>query len=432
MDIRDSLLLIELDKGGERSAAPSAQLEEARRRFQEEPQFKNAWSRYQAVRALAWEAAPDLEERLVRQGLQAGRRHDVERRLARSTGSEEAARELLLAPPSVRRSGLPVWATFLLLLGALGLGYLAFSPPSKQATARPLPLGNEARAGGNEPLSFEFPASTPGEDGGALGQPPLGDDSRTENADTRLARRLLLEQLHRPDQEGAGKRPAAASSPRPTEVPSPPATHEPTVLALTVPSPAPTTHPTARPTAVPSPLPVPTRIPTTPPTKAPTAAPTKAPTALPTKQPTPHPTKAPTPLPAPPAPSMELEADEAPTVVPTPRPKVLGGPPASGTAKLAAPKRLEGMAVEAGFQLSGDKFPAEAVLQLPESGGVDLRLFDMRGRLVRRYADGEQAAGRWRYSLNPSDEQAHTLPRGTYYLRVITRWFSKVEALEQP
>jgi hypothetical protein len=333
MDVRDSLALIDMDKGvetlGPLFEAPS-------RRLQDDPRFRADWTQYQALRALAWEAAPELDDRLLRQALQASRRQEVERKLARATGSRDAARELLLEPQRGARSGLPVWAAFLLLAGALGLGWLAFKPagPSSSDT-QPLPGAAGNTPGGD--LTFEFPASnSPAQAALDSTQPATHDETHSDDAPNRQARRLVNQNL----------RDAAQ----------------------------------ARPHATPTERPEPTRVPTLAPT---------------------------------------VQATTAPTLAPTQAPAAASAPAA-------------GQDGGASFVLSSERFPASATISLPESGAIDLRLFDMRGRLVHRYLDGNHAAGTWRMDLPATDEQNRSLPQGSYYLRVITRWFSKVEALDQP
>jgi hypothetical protein len=410
VEARDGLLLIDLDKGG---AQLGPLFEEPRRRLQEDPQFRQAWSQYQAVRALAWEAAPALDERLVRQGLQAGRRQEVERRLARATGSQDIARQLLLEPRGAKRGGLPVWASFLLLAGAIGLGWSAFGPRAKSPEPVPSFAAADSVPPGKDPaMAFEFPAENGAhETEFALGPPPASDETRAENPDARRARRLLEAHLHRNDAV------AAAGSP---------ATHPVAGGPGEIPKAAPPTAVTLAAASRPSPPPVP--VLNLPPTAAPTLAPTSVPSPAPTIAPTPVPTRPPTPLPTP-APTRVSSIELVPEESPAPASAAQTGPLA---AKAAGPRKLEGVAVEATLTLSSPQFPADATLGLPEAGAVDLRLFDMRGRLVHRYAAGEQSAGRWRYSLSATDDQGHTLAKGNYYLRVITRWFSKVEALEQP
>jgi FlgD Ig-like domain len=332
MDVRDSLALIDMDKGvetlGPLFEAPS-------RRLQDDPRFRADWTQYQALRALAWEAAPELDDRLLRQALQASRRQEVERKLARATGSQDAARELLLEPQRNARSGLPVWAAFLLLAGALGLGWLAFNPAGPAPSdAPPVPTAAGTPPGGD--LTFEFPVSnSPAQAALDSTQPAPHDETHSDDASNRQARRLVNQNL----------RDAAQTRPRAT--------------------------PTERPE--------PTQVPTA------TALPTVAATAVP------------------------------PTLVPA-----------------VAASQATNQDAGASFILSSERFPASATITLPESGSVDLRLFDMRGRLVHRYLDGNHAAGTWQVDLPATDEENRSLPQGSYYLRVITRWFSKVEALDQP
>jgi hypothetical protein len=370
VDVRDSLLLIDLDKGGEQLGPL---FEEPRRRLQEDPAFRRAWGQYQALRALAWEAAPDCDARLIRQGLQASRRQDVERRLARATGSQDVARELLLEPRSLRRSGLPAWAAFLLLLGALGLGWLAFGPrlgtPDADATAPAAAAAAPVAPNGEGPLAFEFPVQTPPADAALdAGTPPSNDETRAEDPAARQARRLVNENLREAAQANEAPSPEAQPSPHPAPTKGQPFVAE---LATAEPDPSPVPSPTA---VAPEPSP------------------------LPTAQPSPEPSPV----------------------------------PSAAAGGLSAPQAVDGNASAALLSLSGAQFPADATLALPEASEVDLRLFDMRGRLVRRYAEGQQGAGIWRYKLPAQDEEGRPLPAGSYYLRVICHWFSKVEALEQP
>lgn len=382
MDLRDSQQLIDMDKGGE-GLGPL--FEEPRRRLQEEAAFRRAWAQYQAVKALAWEAAPGLEERLVRQGLQASRRQEVERRLARTTGSQDAARELLLKPEKARGGGLPAWAAFLLLIGAIGLAWLAFSPGDKGAVQTPAPLPTPVV---DAALAFEFPANAAAATSSAeTGQAPV-DETRSNDAATRQARRLVNENLRAAE----APRSAAVAGEKPTPRPKPPKT--------AAPHPAPT-KPVPRPTATPA---------------QPTAAPTEILVG-----------EAEAPVTLAPVPGSSL-----PTLSPTPQPAAAPTAEAPASAGPAHFQAMDGAVTEASLSLNSAQFPAQATLSLPEAGQVDLRLFDMRGRLVRRYAEGERAAGRWRIDLSPLDDQGRALAPGNYYLRAITRWFSKVEALDQP
>jgi hypothetical protein len=362
MDARDSLLLLELDKGGE---ALGPLFEEPRRRLETDPKLRAAWSQFQALRALAWEDAPAFDEKLVKQAIQAGRRQDVARRLARAAGSDDAARDLLLSPRAAK-AGLPSWGAMLLLLLALGLGWMAFKPSlpwmsgSVAGTTTAAPLPEEKTAAG---IDFEFPAQTP--EAAALEGPAAADDeTKAENPNARAARLLLRQHL------AAQQAPKAAPTPRPTPVQSRPAPTKALMapVATAVPTPAPTVVPTAVPTLVP----------------------TAVPTVLPTIQPSPVPTAAPA---------------------------------------VAAPA-AEASSAGADLKLTSEHFPSTAELTLPGTGAVDLRLFNMRGQLVRRYLEKDAGPGTVRVKLDALDDNAQALPAGTYYLRALTRWFSKVEALE--
>lgn len=377
MDLRDSQQLFDMDKGGE-GLGPL--FEEPRRRLQDEPAFRQAWAQYQAVKALAWEAAPDLDERLVRQGMQASRRQEVERRLARATGSQDAARELLLKPEGTR-SGLPAWVAFLLLVGAVGLGWLAFGPDLNQKVQIPPPLPTPVA---DAALAFEFPANgLTGTVDAEAGLPP-SDETHGNDEVTRQARRLVNDNLRAAEAPKA----AAVIEPKP-KAPKP-----------STPHPAPT-KPVPRPTATQAqPTPAPTEI---------LIGEVEAPVTLGPVPGSSLPTLSPTPVP--------------------PKTTTADAPTSAGPARFQA---MEGNATEASLTLNSAQFPAQATLSLPEAGSVDLRLFDMRGRLVRRYAEGDQPAGRWRVDLSPVDDQGRALAPGNYYLRAITRWFSKVEAIDQP
>lgn len=380
MDLRDSQQLIDMDKGGD-GLGPL--FEEPKRRLQEEPAFRQAWAQYQAVKALAWEAAPELDERLVRQGLQASRRQEVERRLARATGSQDAARELLLKPEGTK-TGLPTWAAFLLLVGAIGLGWLAFGPDKNSQVQIPAPLPTPVA---DAALAFEFPANGTSETASADAGIPPSDETHGNDEATRQARRLVNENLRAAEAPKATA-PVVEARPKP-KAPKPSAPH------------AAPTKPVPRPTA----------------TKAqPTAAPTEILVG-----------EVEAPVTLAPVPGSSL-----PTLSPTPVPPAPSATEAPATAGLARFQAMEGSSVEASLSLNSAQFPAQATINLPEAGMVDLRLFDMRGRLVRRYAEGEQPAGRWRVDLSPLDDQGHALAPGNYYLRAITRWFSKVEAIDQP
>ncbi len=346
MDARDSLQLFDLDKGGEQLGPL---FEEPRRRLQEDSLFRAAWNRYQAVRALAWEAAPDLDDRLIRQGLQAGRRQEVERRLARAMGSQDAARELLLSGGAGKQGGVPAWAALLLLLGALGLGWMAFGPKSDnvEAGARIEPAKDLKQIGsaGTEAMAFEFPIPV-SPSAAAPAATPGDDETHRDSAATQSARRLVNENL----QEAAQSKTPRARARRRRRVRS----------AL-------------------------------------------APVEVPSSSPTPS-------L----EPTVEASPVSTATATPTPAPPVLIG------------------SVVTGLTVTGNQFPVDVVLTLAEPAAVDLRLFDMRGQLVRQLAGSSLAAGAWPYHLAAVDDQGVPLPKGSYYLRATTPSYSKVETLEQP
>jgi hypothetical protein len=371
-DARDALLYFELDKGGE-SAGPL--FDEPRRRLEGDAALRAGWQQFQALKALAWEAAPEPGERLIRQALSESRRERVRQQLARSTGSEDVAREILLGNVKEGR-GLPAWAWALVLCGGLGAAWLLLGQQIKallwpeqsaalmaEAPAVATPAGQEA------PLNFEFSAATPPAQA-ALASPAgaSSDDSDVKHEDqaSREARKLLREHLQA----------QAEPKPVPTKAPAKP-------------------KPERRPPPS-KPLPQPTVVPVKPePTAVPTALPTAVPTAVPTAIPTAVPTPAPTSVPA--------------------------------VAKGPAPD-------EASFSLSSPTVrPGGSVLVelgLPQRKDADLRLFDQRGRPVKKLHSGDLGPGALELKLEARDENGQPLAPGTYYLRVMTNWFSRVEPVE--
>jgi hypothetical protein len=368
-DTREALLYLDLDKG---VADVGPLFEEPRRRLEADPALRAGWQQFQALRALAWEAAPEPGERLIRQALTESRRERVKAQLARSTGSEDLAREILLGQRR-ERSGLPFWAWVLVLLAGAGAAWLLLGPQIQALIAperspllaeRPAPVltpGQEA------PLAFEFPAqASPAQ--AALAAPkdgvPDSEDVKQEVPAAKQARRLLREHLQ------AQREPTPAPTPMPTAPQRRPAPQKPQpVMVAALPK------PTAVPTAVPTPMPTP----------VPTAIPTAVPTARP--------------------------------AFPTPVPKQ------SGPAPSEASFSLEGPSVKQGGSLG-------LSLGLPERKDVDLRLFDQRGRPVRSIHSGDLGPGSIELSLEAKDELGKALAPGTYYLRVMTAWFSRVEPVE--
>ena len=69
-------------------------------------------------------------------------------------------------------------------------------------------------------------------------------------------------------------------------------------------------------------------------------------------------------------------------------------------------------------------------VSMPERRDVDLRLFDMKGRPVRKLAEGLFGPGEARFPFDANDDAGQALKPATYYLRVMTPWFSRVEPIE--
>jgi hypothetical protein len=391
MNARDALLFLDLDKG---PSQDGPLFDEPRRRLQADPRLRAGYSQFQALRALAWECAPEPGERLVKQALLQSRREQVKGQLARAAGSEDLAREILLGRVK-ERQGLPAWFWGLLLLGAVGLGGLAwqqglFSLGHGEPVTEPLP--QSVIKGPDDPLPFEFPATTPAvaalsapvaASGEAPGQPD-SNDVKHEDAASRQARLLMRQHLKQAqdraqgvsDDEEAPAPPAAVKAPKRTvkkaaaRAAAAPAPAKPAIQA----------QPTLRPTA------------------APTAVPTAAPTAAPTVAPTPAPTAAPASDPA------NAGVDAAATASAADMTLSSANLPSSGTLRIT--------------------------LTLPEHKDLDLRVFDMRGKPVRKLAEGAYGPGKAEFDLSAFDDSGAALPAGTYYLRVMTAWFSRVEPIQ--
>jgi flagellar hook assembly protein FlgD len=88
------------------------------------------------------------------------------------------------------------------------------------------------------------------------------------------------------------------------------------------------------------------------------------------------------------------------------------------------------------MELQGSSFSldkgesAEIKVILPEAGIIEIRVFDSSGKSVRLLADGRYGPGPARFRFNGKSDTGQQLGIGTYYARVMTRWFSRVEALE--
>jgi hypothetical protein len=63
-------------------------------------------------------------------------------------------------------------------------------------------------------------------------------------------------------------------------------------------------------------------------------------------------------------------------------------------------------------------------------GEVEIRVFDVNGKSVKLLADGNFGPGSVNFRFGGIAEDGSVLPAGTYYARVMTRWFSRVEPLE--
>lgn len=364
MNAHDALLFLDLDKG---PSQDGPLFDEPKRRLQADPRLRAGYSQFQALRALAWECAPEPGEKLVKQALMQSRREQVKGQLARAAGSEDLAREILLGKVPARQS-LPAWFWGLLLLGALALGGLAWRdglllPGRGSASAgSPPSLGRAS----NAPLPFEFPASPPVD--AALSEPSTvradadSQDVRQEDAASREARLLMRQHLKDAEErlngtdsaDGAALTPKLSAPPRPASPPS------------TLPSPVPTSAPTPRPESSPG------------------------------------------------SGGTALAADAA-------------GPTAASPSAMAE-------AAEASMSLSTSTLSANGTLRitvnLPEKKDLDLRLFSKAGQPVRLLASGPYGPGRAEFDLSAFDDTGAALPAGTYYLRVMTAWFSRVETIQ--
>lgn len=144
-----------------------------------------------------------------------------------------------------------------------------------------------------------------------------------------------------------------------------------------------------------------------------------------------EPTRRPTPRPATPTPAPTLQPTAPPSPAPTEDASVDfrgSSPPADAS---PAPEQPA-----ASLQVEGAKFSvskgesAALMLFLPESGAVEIRVFDASGKSVKLLTDAVAGAGHSEFRFKGSGDDGQPLPAGTYYARVMTRWFSRVEALE--
>jgi flagellar hook assembly protein FlgD len=68
-------------------------------------------------------------------------------------------------------------------------------------------------------------------------------------------------------------------------------------------------------------------------------------------------------------------------------------------------------------------------VSLPETAGLEIRLYNRAGQAVNLIVDGRYGPGHLSFKIEPKDAQGMPLATGDYYLRVMSRWFSKVELL---
>ena len=401
LEFGDILQLLQLDKGVEESGPLFL---EPQRRLSEDPAFGAEWTHYQALKALAIEASPGVPPALLKEVQRACRRAAVSDALAAAAG-DDTARAILLAHrapsgPSSLKAGI-----YLALV--LGLGYAVYRLPDLSSRMQgPAPAPAPAPDPGFEAeLAFEFgPVSatastsltpTPAES-------PEADELKELPKAERRAKRLLIQHL-RTANKPALKAPTQALQALPLgQVATPradalPAASTPTATATATLSPTPKASQSH--SATPSATPTPTLRSSA----SATATPAPTPLASPTK-------------------AAPAASDDAAEVVD------LG-------AGASAPAATKG---DGGFVLDLVSAVVEAAkgrkarvdLKLPEAGAVELRIFSAQGGAVRKLADGSFSAGRHRYDWDGLDEQGRRAKPGTYYLRVMTRWSSRVESVE--
>lgn len=380
--LTEALLFLDLDKG----KGPS--LEEQGRRLRSDPHLRSGWSQYQALRALSFETAPAPDETMVQSVLSQCRRDAVGRQLSQIAGGDEAAREILLG----KGGGFAPWLLGLLLLGALGLGWTVFRGEGPAGRAD-LPLSSSAAVGSllspqTDAVPYEFPVQTPME--AALSAPP-GEASNTDGADDsddaddvhteapaeRQASRLLREHLH--EAEARDQEPAAPAAAKP------------------VPAPLPAARP----------------------------APVKKAAARRTKRTWPWSAGV--------KKNAVAEAAASATsghrvLVRTLGPPVPAGLTLSSETLAAIPDASPGEPTNAKAQTNESGL--DIALGMPERRDIDVRFFGPSGKATRVLAAGSYGPGTVHFLLDAKDDHDRTLAPGTYYLRVMTPWFSRVEPIQ--
>jgi len=426
-DPRDALLFLELDKGGD---APGPLFEEPRRMLERDPRLRAGWQQYQALKALALEASPEPSEKMLRAVLLQCRRERVGRQLARATGDDELARSILLGKAPGGRS-FPGWLKGLLAFAALAMGAMAVwgywlgldrKAPGNAPPAPALTTGKE------EAVPFEFPLQTPAD--AALSQPSKADqgndaqsdadDTHSEPAAARQARRILREHLHEAvarERSDEGDNTAQDDTPTPPPTPTPLVRRalvaQPVGLPASTPRPWPTAYPALMNAGAAQAMGL-----------APVQAPLPAPALAPVQAPLPAPALAPTQVAAP-APTRVATPWAAPTAAPA---SPTAGPGPAPAGNLDA---IQGS--PAGLTLSSGSLTVDGSLDitlgLPERKDIDLRLFDMEGHSVRLLAQGAFGPGIQHFPLDARGDTGGALAPGNYYLRVMTPWFSRVEPI---
>lgn len=144
-----------------------------------------------------------------------------------------------------------------------------------------------------------------------------------------------------------------------------------------------------------------------------TSTPRPALAAAPTLQPPPTPARAlpPSPLPT-----------QAPAIVQPLASPALPGP----TLPPAAPPS---------FRMENPRFRAgqgRALFKLyfPENSPLEIRVFDATGKSVKLLTEGKSGPGNLALQFEGLGEDGRPLLPGSYFARVMTRWFSRVETLE--
>jgi hypothetical protein len=420
-DLNDALLYFDLDKGPD---APGPLFEEPRRLIEGDPRLRAGWFQFQALRALALEMNPEPGERMLRAVLMQCRRERVGRQLAQATGTEDEARAILLGRVPEGRS-FPAWILGLLLVGALGLGWMAFrenwlGTPAGDAAAGSAPNAPSAAVNG-ENLPFEFPVRTPPADA-ALSAPadesgPAAsdaDDTHTEVPAARQARMILREHLHeaqaRVEAEQAAADGAAPAPSQAAAMAAPAFTSAPLPTALSTPVPTAVVRPKARSRAYARR----SRVRRSVPVVRPMATP------VPQVQATSVPVQAAAPTQTPPQPGL------SPTSGPS-------GAQTSAAAPLSPSAEI--LDIPAGLTLSSrtltrDNASLDIGVGFPERRDIDIRLFDGTGRSVRVLAAGAFGPGAQHFPMDARNDGGQTLAPGTYYLRVMTPWFVRVEPIQ--